>query len=66
MLALKIIAVEADEAKRKQILLELKVLHEASHPSIVTFYGAFYREGVRAMRLRRAHAAHTPARPMRL
>lgn len=48
VLALKTIPVEADEAKRKQILLELKALHEASHPSIVTFYGAFYREGVRS------------------
>ena len=28
------IAVEADEAKRKQILLELKTLHESMHPSI--------------------------------
>ena len=45
MLALKIIPVEADEAKRKAILLELKALHEASHPSIVSFYCAFYREG---------------------
>jgi len=45
VLALKVIAVEADEAKRKQILLELKTLHESMHPSIVSFYGAFYREG---------------------
>ena len=45
VLALKIIPVEADEAKRKAILLELKALHESSHASIVSFYGAFYREG---------------------
>ena len=45
VLALKIIPVEADEVKRKQILLELKALHEAAHPSVVSFYGAFYREG---------------------
>ena len=45
VLALKVIPVEADEAKRKQILLELKTLHEASHPSVVSFYGAFFREG---------------------
>ena len=45
VLALKIIPVEAGEAKRKQILLELKTLHESMHPSIVSFYGAFFREG---------------------
>ena len=45
VLALKVIPVEADEAKRRQILLELKTLHESMHPSIVSFYGAFYREG---------------------
>lgn len=45
VLALKVIAVEANEAKRKQILLELKTLHESMHPSIVSFYGAFFREG---------------------
>jgi len=45
VLALKVIPVEADEVKRKQILLELKALHEASHPCIVNYYGAFYREG---------------------
>ena len=45
VLALKVIPVEADEAKRRQILLELKTLHESMHPSIVSFYGAFFREG---------------------
>ena len=45
VLALKIIPVEADETKRKQILLELKTLHESMHESIVSFYGAFFREG---------------------
>jgi mitogen-activated protein kinase kinase len=45
VLALKIIPVEADETKRKQILLELKTLHESMHECIVSFYGAFFREG---------------------
>jgi len=45
VLALKIIPVEADDAKRKQILLELKTLHESMHESVVSFYGAFFREG---------------------
>ena len=45
VLALKVIAVDADEAVLKGILLELKTLHESRHESIVSFYGAFYREG---------------------
>jgi len=45
VLALKVIPVNADEIARKSILLELKTLHESSHPAIVSFYGAFYREG---------------------
>lgn len=45
VLALKVIPVNADEMARKSILLELKTLHESMHPAIVSFYGAFYREG---------------------
>lgn len=45
VLALKVIAVDADEAVLKGIMLELKTLHESRHDSIVSFYGAFYREG---------------------
>eukprot|EP00316_Scyphosphaera_apsteinii_P016401 CAMPEP_0119319764 /NCGR_PEP_ID=MMETSP1333-20130426/50320_1 /TAXON_ID=418940 /ORGANISM="Scyphosphaera apsteinii, Strain RCC1455" /LENGTH=396 /DNA_ID=CAMNT_0007326257 /DNA_START=111 /DNA_END=1301 /DNA_ORIENTATION=+ len=45
VLALKVIPVNADEVVRKSILLELKTLHESLHPSIVSFFGAFYREG---------------------
>lgn len=45
MLALKVIPVSADEAARRAILLELKTLHESRHPSIVSFYGAFHRDG---------------------
>jgi len=45
VLALKVIPVNADEVARKSILLELKTLHESLHRSIVSFYGAFYREG---------------------
>ena len=41
----QVIPVNADEMARKSILLELKTLHESSHPAIVSFYGAFYREG---------------------
>ena len=45
VLALKSIPVDADEASRKAILLELKALHDCMHPAIVSFYGAFFREG---------------------
>ncbi|KAL1495824.1 hypothetical protein AB1Y20_016684 [Prymnesium parvum] len=45
VLALKVIPVEADEAVLKGILLELQTLHESRHDAIVSFYGAFYREG---------------------
>ena len=42
--AAQVIPVEADEAARRSILLELKTLHECTHPAIVSFYGAFFRE----------------------
>ena len=58
ILALKVIPVNADEAARKSILLELKTLHESMHPAIVSFYGAFYREGPRAQP--RTHRATHP------
>jgi len=45
VLALKSIPVDTDEASRKAILLELKALHECTHSAIVSFYGAFFREG---------------------
>ena len=45
VLALKVIPVDADESVLKGILLELKTLHDSRHASIVSFYGAFYREG---------------------
>ena len=45
VLALKSIPVDADEASRKAILLELKALHDCTHAAIVSFYGAFFREG---------------------
>ena len=43
VLALKSIPVDADEASRKAILLELKALHDCTHAAIVSFYGAFFR-----------------------
>jgi len=45
VLALKVVPVNADEATRNSILIELKMLHESMHPAIVSFYGAFCREG---------------------
>ena len=45
VLALKVIALNADEVARRSILIELRALHESRHAAIVSFYGAFYREG---------------------
>ena len=43
-LALKVVPLDLSEAKAKAILVELRTLHFASHPNIVSFYGAFYKE----------------------
>lgn len=43
-LALKVIPLDLSESKSKQILIELRTLHYAAHPNIVSFYGAFYKE----------------------
>lgn len=45
IMARKIIHLEIKPAIRKQIVLELKVLHECNFPHIVGFYGAFYNDG---------------------
>ena len=36
---------EVKPAVRKQIIRELKVLHQCNSPFIVGFYGAFYSDG---------------------
>jgi len=43
-LALKIINL-FDKSKREQIIREITTLYDASCPNLITFYGAFYREG---------------------
>jgi serine/threonine protein kinase len=43
-LALKIINM-FDKSKREQLINEIKSLYDAQCPCLVTFYGAFYREG---------------------
>jgi len=45
ILALKVIPLVAEEKVRRAILLELRTLHESQCPAIVSFYGAYYREG---------------------
>eukprot|EP00742_Colponemidia_sp_Colp-10_P006036 GILJ01006460.1.p1 GENE.GILJ01006460.1~~GILJ01006460.1.p1 ORF type:complete len:395 (+),score=49.26 GILJ01006460.1:109-1293(+) len=45
LVALKVVPLDVTEKIRKQILLELKTLHECVCPYIVGFYGAFYQEG---------------------
>lgn len=43
-LALKVINM-FDKSKRKQIMKEIESLYNAQCPALVTFYGAFHREG---------------------
>jgi len=44
LVALKCVPLDVSETKSKSILVELRTLHHSSCPSIVSFYGAFYRE----------------------
>ena len=43
-LALKIINL-FDKSKREQLIREIMTLYDAQCPNLITFYGAFYREG---------------------
>lgn len=43
-LALKIINL-FDKSKREQLIREISTLYDAQCPNLITFYGAFYREG---------------------
>eukprot|EP00752_Nemacystus_decipiens_P005646 g5109.t1 len=43
-LALKVINM-FDKGKRHQLINEIKALYNASHPNVIHFLGAFYREG---------------------
>ena len=43
-LALKIINL-FDKSKREQLIREIITLYDAQCPNLITFYGAFYREG---------------------
>lgn len=45
IMARKLIHLEVKPAIRKQILRELKILHECNFPHIVGFYGSFYNDG---------------------
>lgn len=45
IMAMKEVRLELDEAKFRQILMELEVLHKCQSPYIVDFYGAFFIEG---------------------
>lgn len=44
VMAMKEIRLELDESKLKAIITELDILHRASAPEIVEFYGAFFIE----------------------
>ena len=43
--AMKVIRLSCSEQERRQILVELRTLHEAHAPGIIDFHGAFYEEG---------------------
>lgn len=45
IMARKLIHLEVKPAIKKQIIRELKVLHECNFSHIVGFYGAFYSDG---------------------
>lgn len=45
IMARKLIHLEVKPAIKKQIIRELKVLHECNFAHIVGFYGAFYSDG---------------------
>lgn len=45
IMARKLIHLEVKPAIKKQIVRELKVLHECNFTHIVGFYGAFYSDG---------------------
>eukprot|EP00622_Pseudochattonella_farcimen_P006863 FR742734.1.p1 GENE.FR742734.1~~FR742734.1.p1 ORF type:complete len:329 (+),score=29.23 FR742734.1:62-988(+) len=45
VLALKVISM-FEKSKREQLMMEITTLYNASCPSLITFYGAYYREGV--------------------
>lgn len=45
IIALKVIPLLSDERMKKQILLELKTLHECDNDYIVRSYGAFVKDG---------------------
>jgi serine/threonine protein kinase len=44
MLALKVINL-FDRSRREQLIREITTLYDAQCPNLITFYGAFYREG---------------------
>ncbi|XP_055380464.1 dual specificity mitogen-activated protein kinase kinase dSOR1 [Condylostylus longicornis] len=45
IMARKLIHLEVKPSIKKQIIRELKILHECNFPHIVGFYGAFYSDG---------------------
>lgn len=44
ILALKVVPLDLSEKKGKQVLTELRTLHQSSCPWIVSFHGAFHKE----------------------
>ena len=46
IMAKKMIHLEVKAAVKKQIVTELRILHECNSPYIVGFYGAYHRYGI--------------------
>ncbi len=46
IIALKVIPLQTDDKVKKQILLELKTLHDCDSEYIVKSYGAFLKDGL--------------------
>jgi mitogen-activated protein kinase kinase 1 len=44
IVALKVVPIDLSEKKSKQVITELRTLHNSSSPHIVSFHGAFYKE----------------------
>ncbi|KAG9228225.1 kinase-like domain-containing protein [Amylocarpus encephaloides] len=45
IMAMKELRLELDDAKFRQIIMELDILHKCLSPYIIDFYGAFFQEG---------------------
>ena len=57
IMAKKMIHLEVKAAVKKQIVTELRILHECNSPYIVGFYGAYHRYGIYTFPSGKSHNA---------